>query len=173
MKSNVKMEMEQNGRVWFRLWLTAADGAAQAEDESKLLNFVFPGAQHALDVLRCVIFSSGRGATTFSCSLGLHSNKISTATWQAEKWQVCKQAAGHFSLLGFLFSNQIFSGLVSMFFCLVPVCGLLSILTTAVLSEKRQNERAGTLEADPWRRLQQVGATKSRGPTQVLFNSFR
>lgn len=100
--------------------VSATDGTAQTEDESKLLNFVFPGAQHAVDLLRCVIFSSGRGATMLPCSLWLHSNKISPVTWQAEKWQECVNRLQGTSLYGgFCFLNLIFSGFVSMCFLFV------------------------------------------------------
>lgn len=83
MKSNNTSEIYwrwTSGKVCFCLWLTATVGAAQTEDQTKPLKFGFPGAQHAVDLLRYLIFSSRRGAAL------LHSNKICTATWQAEKW---------------------------------------------------------------------------------------
>lgn len=55
----------------------------------------------------CAIFSSGRGATTRSCSVRLHSNKICTVTWQAEKWLKCVNRLRGTSLYEAVFSKNL------------------------------------------------------------------
>lgn len=70
------MEVEESDCVFDCLPV----GSAQTEDQSKPLKFVFPGAQHAADLRRRLLSSSGRGATL------LRSNKICAAAWQPEKW---------------------------------------------------------------------------------------
>lgn len=134
-----------SGKVWLCLWLPATVGSAQTEDESKPLKSVFPGAQHAADLRRRLISSSGRGATL------LHSNKICAATWQPEKWLKSVHRLRGASLYRLFFHIAAVTNLISS----LSVCGLLCFIHHSSLSQKRQNERPEAFKAAPWRRLQQ------------------
>lgn len=134
---------DRSGKVWLCFWLTATVGTAQTEDESKPLKFVFPGAQHAVDLRRRLISSSGRGATL------LHSNKICAAAWQPEKWlKRCTQAVRSFS------SSAVLSHHAGNKSNLVPFC-LWAPLLYPPQQFITQNERPEPFKAAPWRRLQQ------------------
>lgn len=135
---------DRSGKVRLSLWLTATVGTAQTEDESKLLKFVFPGAQHAVDLWRRLISSSGRGATL------LHSNKICAAAWQNEKWLKCVHRLRGASLYRLFFHITAVTNLILS----LSVCGLLCFIHHSSLSH-RQNERPEPFKAAPWRRLQQ------------------
>lgn len=136
------IEVEKSDCVWLGLWLTATVGTAQTEDESKPLKFVFPGAQHAVDLRRRLISSSRRGATL------LHSNKIWAAAWQPEKWLKCVHRLRGASLYRLVFHIAAVTNLILS----LSGCGLLLLYPPQQFIT--QNERAEPFKAAPWRRLQ-------------------